>query len=500
MIQTQRTILIVDDSPEDRETYRRYLLKDERYCYKIVEEEYGERGLQLSRSLHPDAILLDFSLPDIDGLEFLQELHAELDSTRPPVVMLTGQGSEEIAVAALKSGAQDYLVKDNTTPERLCFAVRGAIEQARLRQKLERSETRFRRLVESNIIGIVISELNGHITYANDAFLQMLGYGRGDVERGALNWYDLTPPEHRKTDREAIQQLQQFGTCQPREKEYWHKNGSRVPALLGGALLEEEPKRAISFVMDLSDRKAAELNMRKALEKEKELHELKSRFVSMVSHEFRNPLTTISGGVQMLLDYRDRIAPEKQQTILQHMQNGVQKMFDLLEDVLVIGRANAGKIEFRPASLTLEPFCRDLIEELQMGMGAKHPIAFVYQGEKIALVDRKLLRHILTNLLSNAFKYSLEGSPVRLEVDCQPGKAIFRIEDRGIGIPDRDLEKLFDSFHRASNVGNIPGTGLGLTIVKQCVELHGGSIAIESQVGAGTTIAIALPRGKNSKQ
>jgi PAS domain S-box-containing protein len=493
MLQTQCTILIIDDSPEDRETYRRYLLKDERYRYRILEEEYGERGLQVSRSLHPDAILLDFSLPDIDGLEFLQELHAALDSTSPPVVMLTGRGNEEIAVAALKGGAQDYLVKSHTTSERLCFAIHSAVEQTRLRRKLEQSENRFRRLVESNIIGVVIGDFQGNITYANDAFLEMLGYVRENIQRGELHWIDLTPPEYLSADWQAIQELRQSGTYRPFEKEYWRKDGSRVPVLLGGTLLENNGEQAISFVMDLSDRKKAEIEMCKALEKEKELNELKSRFVSMVSHEFRNPLTSISGGVQMLVNYRDRLSPEKKQNILQHIQNGINKMLELLEDISVIGRAEVGQFKFKSAPLSLEAFCQDLIGELQMGIGAKHPIEFVYEGEKTAILARKLLRHILINLLSNAFKYSPEGGSVRFTVHCQPWEVIFHIQDWGIGIPECDRHKLFQSFQRASNVGQIPGTGLGLAIVKQCVDLHGGSIAVDSEVGVGTTVTIVLP-------
>jgi PAS domain S-box-containing protein len=493
MSETQRTILIIDDSSEDREAYRRSLLKEERYRYTIFEEEYGEGGLQLAYLLHLDAVLLDFSLPDMDGLECLKQLRSQQSSIRLPVIMLTGQGSEEVAVAALKNGAQDYLVKDRTTPENLRMALRSAIEQAQLRQQLERSETRFQRLVESNVIGIFISDLQGNLMYANDAFLQMLGYEKEDIQRGKLRWSELVPPEYALANQQAVQQLQESGSFAPFEKEYWHKDGSRVPVLLGGALLEEEEEKAIAFVIDISDRKAAEQNMRKALEKQKELNELKSHFVSMVSHEFRNPLTTISGGAQMLLYYADRLNEEKKQNIIQHIYNAVKKMLELLEDVLIIARSGSGKLKLEPLSLDLEVFCRELSEELRMGVGAKHEIEFVYQGQKNAKLDRKLLRYILTNILSNAFKYSPDGSPVRFEVQCQPQEVLFRIQDRGVGIPQRDRPKLFESFQRASNVGTVPGTGLGLAIAKQCLDLHGGWIAIDSELGVGTTVAIALP-------
>ncbi len=149
MTQNQRTILIVDDCLEDRETYRRYLLQDDLYTYTILEEEYGENGLELCSLVNPDAILLDFLLPDIDGLEFLNELKTISHKTNVPVVMLTGQGNEAIAVQAMKSGASDYLVKGNTTPESLRLAIHNVVERAHLRRQLEQSEKRFGTSVEN---------------------------------------------------------------------------------------------------------------------------------------------------------------------------------------------------------------------------------------------------------------------------------------------------------------------------------------------------------------
>ena len=195
----------------------------------------------------------------------------------------------------------------------------------------------------------------------------------------------------------------------------------------------------------------------------------------------------------MLLYYADRLNEEKKNNIIQHIYNAVKKMLELLEDVLIIARSGSGKLKLEPISLDLEVFCRELSEELRMGIGAKHEIKFVYQGQKNAKLDRKLLRYILTNILSNAFKYSPDGSPVRFEVQCQHQEVLFRIQDRGVGIPQRDRPKLFESFQRASNVGTVPGTGLGLAIAKQCLDLHGGWIAIDSELGVGTTVAIALP-------
>ncbi len=143
MTQNQQTIVIIDDCLEDRETYRRYLLADDTYTYRILEEEYGENGLELCKLVKPDAILLDFLLPDIDGLEFLSELKHQMGKNNLPVVMLTGQGNEAIAVQAMKSGASDYLVKGNTTAESLRVAIHNVVERFHLQSLLEQSESGF---------------------------------------------------------------------------------------------------------------------------------------------------------------------------------------------------------------------------------------------------------------------------------------------------------------------------------------------------------------------
>jgi signal transduction histidine kinase len=169
-------------------------------------------------------------------------------------------------------------------------------------------------------------------------------------------------------------------------------------------------------------------------------------------------------------------------------------MTQLLEDVLTIGKAEAGKLKFTPSPMDLVAFCRDLVESLQMSAREQHQINFVAVGDgSDAQMDEKLLAHVLTNLLSNAVKYSPDGGMVQFDLICEYSWAIFRIQDSGIGIPPDDLERLFESFRRASNVGAIPGTGLGLAIVKKCVDLHGGQITVESEVGAGTTFTVTLP-------
>jgi len=252
----------------------------------------------------------------------------------------------------------------------------------------------------------------------------------------------------------------------------------------------------MAIIRDITERKRAEADIRNALAKEKELGELKSRFVTMASHEFRTPLTTILSSTELLEHYSHKWNEEKKAVHLQRIQSAVNHMTWLLNDVLLIGKAEAGKLEFKPVPLNLTHFCSDLIEGIQISTSS-HTLNFRTQEQHLeAVMDEKLLRHILSNLLSNAIKYSPQGGTVYFDLACSQGQVLFQVRDEGIGIPAADQAKLFDSFHRASNVGTIPGTGLGLAIVKNSVDLHGGTIAVNSGVGVGTTFIVSLPLNK----
>jgi len=245
---------------------------------------------------------------------------------------------------------------------------------------------------------------------------------------------------------------------------------------------------------DITQLKQAETDIRMALEKERELSELRSNFVSLVSHEFRTPLTTIQSSAQMLERYNHKLSDEKKQNHHRRIQTAVRQMTQLLDDVLTIGKAEAGKLQFNPSPIDLVAFCHDIVENMLLSVSSKHTLNFISSGECTnAQMDEKLLGHILTNLVSNAIKYSPLGGTVQFELVCNPSSAVFQIQDAGIGIPTEDIEKLFDSFGRASNVGTIQGTGLGLAIVKKCVDLHGGTIAVESQLGVGSRFTVTLP-------
>lgn len=232
------------------------------------------------------------------------------------------------------------------------------------------------------------------------------------------------------------------------------------------------------------------------LAKAQELNQLKTEFVSMLSHDFRNPLNTILLSAGLLEDSRDRLTQEQQLAYFRMIRTAIKEMDQLLTEVLLIGRADSGRLLCQLEELDLEYFCKRIIETLQLSSPEKHQIIFTALGNlKDGLWDETLLRHILTNLIGNAIKYSPQGGTIQLTVIAETAnrRFIFQIQDQGIGIPSEDLNHLFNPFYRASNVDTIQGTGLGLAIVQRCVEAHQGTIRVESQVEIGTTFTIIFP-------
>jgi PAS domain S-box-containing protein len=258
--------------------------------------------------------------------------------------------------------------------------------------------------------------------------------------------------------------------------------------------------RVLGTNVDITQRKRAEVELLASLQREKELSEMKSKFVSIASHELRTPLATILSSAELLEHYSESLSAEDRLKMLHGIQGGVKRMNAMIEDVLIIGKAEAGALQYDPKPVDLRDLCRKVVEELRGGVAKQHVIHFEHPFERESLnLDEKLLRHILTNLLSNAVKYSPVGSTVSLLLAERDGQALIEVGDQGIGIPLEDQARLFESFHRASNVGSRQGTGLGLVIVKKAVELHGGTISIESKIDAGTRITVRLPLSQSER-
>ena len=244
----------------------------------------------------------------------------------------------------------------------------------------------------------------------------------------------------------------------------------------------------------LLQRRELSLKLKAANDNLQNLNELKSRFISVASHEFRNPLHIIVAYAQMLYRGGEKLTSDKKKELFTRIKTSAKKMTETLDDVLILTKGELTKQKLNLQLLDLLEFCKQLLTEIQIGAVSNHKINFNIHDEPTKVyLDENLLHNILTNLLSNAIKYSPLNTTIDFDLSFQNTEIIFKIKDKGIGIPEKYQANLFESFRRASNVGKIPGTGLGLAIVKQSVDLHGGRITVDSEVDIGTIFTVVLP-------
>ena len=250
-------------------------------------------------------------------------------------------------------------------------------------------------------------------------------------------------------------------------------------------------------------RKKAEEDLRRALEKERELTELKSRLVSMTSHEFRTPLTTIQANAELLNMRLSGLSAEELGKVRRHIDRitvEITKLTKLLDDILLMGRYESGKITFHPEEHDLVGLLRDVLQTKGTMSSDPRILTLRIEGTpRSVVIDPTLLTHALSNLVSNALKYSVGNREPEVTMSFEPAQVQIRIKDFGIGIPEADRANLFQTFFRASNATQIQGTGMGLVIVKLFVELHGGQVHLDSTEGEGTTVTVTIPTASQPK-
>jgi signal transduction histidine kinase len=240
--------------------------------------------------------------------------------------------------------------------------------------------------------------------------------------------------------------------------------------------------------------KSRTIKLEESLDREKELGLLKSRFVTMASHEFRTPLTTINATSDIILKYADKMSQDDINLRLQTIKNEVVDMTSMLEDVLILGKSDAQKLEYNPEFLDVVSLVKDIIAGYQLSDADNRDIIYHQSSPVIMLtLDKKWIKNIVINLISNAVKYSDKDTAVEVSINEDKAGVSLSFKDYGIGIAQEDIKNLFEPFYRASNVGDIPGTGLGLIVLQKAIELHNGKIKIESELGKGSNFIVTLP-------
>mgnify|MGYP006193485831 FL=1 len=374
-------VLLIEDNLAEARLLKEILKGNEKKEFHLVNVSRLSEAISLLQQTNFDVILLDLTLPDSQDLESLAPLL--ITAPKLPIVVLTNTNDDNLALAALRQGAQDYLIKREVSLEILTRSLCYAIERKQMEEALR----------ESN---------------------------------------------------EAL--------------------------------------------------KMSVIERTNQLEKAQELNQLKTEFVSMLSHDFRNPLNKILLSAGLLEESRDRLTKDQQVSYFRMIRSAIKDMDQLLTEVLLIGRADSGRLYCQFDPVDLLDYCQKLVESFIVKPEKQSAIIFQIEGSlERGLWDVNLIKHILTNLLGNALKYSPQGNPVEFKIIVESEQVVFKIIDRGIGIPSKDQEHLFKPFYRGSNVDNIQGTGLGLAIVGRCVEAHKGQIHLESEEGKGTKITVILP-------
>lgn len=375
------------------------------------------------------------------------------------------------------------------------------------------SETAFKALFQYATVSILVVNNRGEITLANPSAEDLFGYS--DVEMISQPLEMLLPQALKK--KHAAHRSGYFSAPRARLMGFGidvfarKKDGHVFPVeiSLGHFELGDE-MLAVAFITDITERKRIEaelkslnealeqrvnertLQLSAALTREKELNEMKSRFVSMASHEFRTPLSALLSSISLIEQYTALNQPDKCTKHIERIKSSVRNLTDILNDFLSLEKLEQGKIEVDKQLFNFDEFIEDAIEEVNNLLKPGQTIVHHHDGEPTLRQDKKILRNVLLNLLSNACKYSDEGAPIILKTSIQTGQAMIEVTDHGIGIPEDEQENLFNKFYRAKNAANIQGTGLGLAIVKRYVELMNGSVSFVSRKNTGTSFFVTF--------
>lgn len=413
----------------------------------------------------------------------------------------------------------------------------------RIQENFQIEKTHMTSLFENATEGILLTNRKGVIVIANPAAEKMFSYDPGELKD--LNIEVLVPKRFlhgHSTQREQFyHQPQNRVMGIGRDLYARRQDNSEFPVEISLTHYNlNDETFVIAFIVDITSRKEIEQNLKAqreelekvtndirrlnadlegrveertiilkealqkleesqdelsaSLDKEKQLNEIKSRFVSMASHEFRTPLSTILSSATLIAKYPATAEQEKREKHVNRIKDSVKHLNELLEDFLSLGKLDEGKVGVFTVPFSVREFVEELADEIRVQLKPDQQLEFHCEGPDLFITDKRMLKNILLNLLSNGIKFSSEGGKIYLETILENDQLTITVKDHGIGIPEQDQVHLFSTFFRASNVSNIQGTGLGLTIIKRYVSLLKGEIALQSGLEKGTTVSVRLPQ------
>ncbi|NEO97660.1 MAG: response regulator [Symploca sp. SIO2E9] len=458
----------------------------------------GSQAIAKAIETKPDLILMDIFLKgEIDGIAAAGQIRQQLNI---PVIYLTAYADPNTLERAKLTKPLAYIIKPFNETE-LQVAIELALYQNQLERTLQESQGQLETILQSMNDGVIATDRQGLVSFINPTAEELTGWHHSEAVGKKvtdifqiLNEFTGTCRDNLVTqvlETEKVVDLEDY-------KILISKQERQVPICYSVSPLKQKSGEVCGTVVvfwDISEHRQTKI-LEAALAKEQEVSSFRAQFTSIVSHEFRNPLSAILTAAELLDRYGDVATEVQKKTYLQRIKGSVGRMNQLIEDLLLLGQAEIGKLEFNPVGLDLEQFCHDLIEELSETEESPNNINFTSFGDcTTAVMDVRLLHYILANLLSNAIKYSPDTQTIEFDLTCNNHQqvAIFHIQDQGIGICEQDQCQIFELFYRGNNVKKIQGTGLGLAIVKRCLERHRGEISFSSKPGFGTKFTVQLP-------
>jgi two-component system, cell cycle sensor histidine kinase and response regulator CckA len=501
---TPLKILIVEDSPADCKLVLQELKRSgmEDIEWERVDTAQVMRDALINKTW--DLIISDWSMPKFSATEALRLLRET--GVDIPFIIVSGTVGEELAVEAMRAGARDYVLKDKlkrlpAVIDREVREAKGRESRRRAEASLLKSENRFARLAESGIAGICIADVLGNVHEANDAYLQMIGYTRDDLTAGKVSWSGMTPPEWIHIDEKAVGQLKTKGVAQPWEKELLRKDGSRVPLLVGVAMLDYP--YCIAFQIDLSAQKAAEKALQRSEERLVQAQKMEAigSLAGGVAHDFNNLLSVILSYSSLLEG--DLKSGDPMREDLSQIQMAARRAADLTRQLLAFSRQQV----LQPKLLNLNDIVVQIEKMIRRLIGEDIELGTVANAVGKVLVDPGQVEQVIMNLAVNARdampkggKLLIETSDVYLDQDFAAEHTGVRagphvmlaVTDTGIGMDRVTLTRIFEPFYTTKEIGK--GTGLGLSTVFGIVKQSAGTVWVYSELGKGTAFKVYFPR------